>query len=168
MISMRSRRGGAEALVAVIAVICIAIAVAMILKHVKSAAREAMGDAYYYCENCKNEFVGSSKLIAPINCPKCGKTTAVLALKFKGKDGKAFTAYYEKYDLETKRLIEARKRGEKVDEAKMGNPLRRRPDEDWVDSMSPEGIEIRNITISPTDESKGADLVPVVPETKKK
>jgi hypothetical protein len=34
--------------------------------------------------------------------------------------------------------------------------------------MSPEGIEIRNITISPTDESKGADLVPVFPETKKK
>ena len=167
MISMRSRRGGAEILVAVIAIICIAVAVAMILNRAKNKARQAIGDAFYYCESCKNESVGSSLLIPPITCPKCGKTTAVRALKFKGKDGQVFTAYCEKYDLETKRLIEAKKRGEKVDEAKIGNSLIRRPDEDWMDTMSPEGMEITSTVTSPTDESKGVDLERVLPEAKK-
>ncbi len=166
MVSLKSRRGGGQMVLGIIAIVCIAIAVAFILKQMKSSKKAAIGDAYYYCEDCKNEFVNSSDLIPPVKCPKCEKPTAVRALKFKGQDGKVFTGYYEKYDTETKRLIEAKRRGGKVDELKVRNPLVRTPEGDWVDSMSPEGAEILNNVTSPTDDSTGANIKRVFPGAK--
>ncbi len=168
MSSMRSRHGGAQGLIAVIATICILIAAYFIFKQSKTAREGPVGDAYYHCEDCGYEFVGSSTLAPPIKCPKTGSLTAVRAVKFKGRDGKAFTGYYEKYDLETKKLIEAKKRGEKVDDAKIGNLLVQEPDGDWVDSTTEDGIIIFNTVTSPSDDSTGQDLERVYPQSEKK
>ncbi len=167
MESAGSRRGGSQMTIAIIAVVCIAVAAALIIQRAKKGPEETEGEAFYYCEDCGYEFTASSKLIPPIKCPKTGKLAGVEAVKFKGKDGKVFTGYYEKFDPEVKRLIEARERGEQVDDAKIGNILVRTRDGDWVDSGSPEGEEIYDTITSPTDGSTGNDLQRVYPQRKK-
>ncbi len=169
MTSMTSRRGGTQTIVAIIALICIAVAALFIFRRLKSGSDELEGDAYYYCEDCGIEFTASKELVPPIRCPKTGSLTAVRAYNFKGLDGKVFTGYYQKYDLETKRLIEARRRGEEVNAAKIKEVLVRSPnDDEWVDSTSPEGVAIINSVTSPTDGSTGEDIQRVTPESKER
>ena len=168
MASINSSHGGSQGIIAIIAIICIAIAAVFIFRGLKEQSEAPPGDAYYYCEDCDYEFTASSTEIPPIKCPKTGTLTAVHAIKFKGADGKAFTGYYEKYDLETKRLIEALKRGEKVDQGKIKQLLIRGPDDtDWVESLGPDGIAIINSVTSPTDDSTGEALGRVYPLQKK-
>jgi len=166
---MRSRHGRAQGIIAIIAIICITVAVIIIFKRLKSESDQPEGDAYYYCEDCEYEFTASSDLVAPIKCPKTGRLTAVRAYKFKGLDDKVFTGYYENYDLRSKGLIEAMKRGEEVDQAKIKELLIRAPDDDqWVDSLSDDGIIILSSVMSPTDGSTGEDLQRVDPQPKRK
>ena len=165
MASINSSHGGSQG---IIAIVSIAIAAVFIFRGLKDQSGAPPGDAYYYCEDCGYEFAASSTEVPPIRCPKTGTLTAVRAIKFKGADGKAFTGYYEKYDLETKRLIEALKRGEKVDQSKIKQLLIRGPDDtEWVESLSPDGIAIINSVTSPTDDSTGEALERVYPLQKK-
>jgi hypothetical protein len=168
MVSMESRNGRAQSIVAIIAIIGIAVAAAIIFRRLKKQSDEAEGDAYYYCEDCGYEFTASSKLVPPIRCPKTGTLTAVRAYKFKGLDCKVFTGYYQKYDPETKRLIEAARRGEEVDKTRIKEILVRSPDaNEWVDSTSSDGVAILNSVRSPTDDSSGNDLQRVDPKSRR-
>jgi len=124
----------------------------------------AYGDVFYYCTNCKKEFTASSVEVPPIKCKFCGKVAAVLATKFKCKEcGSMFIGYIEKFDPETQRLIEMRKRGERVPDEKIGNVLVSDPEkEEWLDATSLKGMEVTHNVVCP--KCCGTDLKRVFPK----
>lgn len=167
MQSLCSNRGANQAILALVAVICIAAGAYFIFKHAKSGEDDLYGDVYYYCTSCEKEFPDSSSNTPPIKCPFCNKPTGVLARKFKCKECETeFIAYIQKYDPETKLLIERRKRGDSVPDAQIRSILVTEPDtEDWVDASSPEGTDLMNNVFCP-NECEG-DLEPLFPKPKK-
>jgi DNA-directed RNA polymerase subunit RPC12/RpoP len=163
-----SKRGGGQGIIAVIAVVCIGIAAYFIFKHTKSGKDDTYGDIYYYCTNCEKEFPGSSSEFPPIKCKFCGQPTAVVARKFKCSEcGKVFIGYLQKYDPQTKALIERRKAGEKIPDEKIGNILVSEPGfDDWLDASTPEATALMNDVRCP-DGCEGT-VEPVFPPQEKK
>lgn len=165
---LRSNRGGGQSLLAGIAVIAIAVGLYFVFKQAKSKDDSLFGDVYYYCTNCEKEFTGSSNATPPIKCPFCHKVAGVRARKYKCKEcDTVFIGYIQKYDPETKLLIERRKKGESVPDAQIGSILVSEPGEDdWFEASSPEGLDLMNNVVCPKCE--GFDLEVVFPPKKKK
>jgi hypothetical protein len=171
MQSLKSNRGGGQGLLAGIAIICIAVAAYLIFKQTKADKDSAFGDTYYYCTSCQKEFTGSSNLVAPVKCPYCKGITGASLRKYKCKlCGKVFPGYLQKFDPETKRLIERRKRGEQVDDSKIGSQLMTEfGDENWVDSGSQEAYDILNGITCPNPDcnATGTNVETIFPKAKK-
>ncbi len=155
MQSLWSNRGGSQSLIAGVAIICIAVGAYFIFKGAKSDEDELYGDVYYYCTNCEKEFAAGSQETPPIKCKFCGKLAAVAIRKYKCKGcGHTYIGYLEKYDPETKVLIERRKKGEPVPDERIRSIMVAEPDSDtWLDASSPEGTELMNNVVCPKCES---------------
>jgi len=163
---LRSNRGGSQGVIAGIAVICIAVAAYFIFRQTKTKKEEAYGGVFYYCTNCTKEFVGSPYETPPIKCKFCNQVTAVVAAKRKCRScGKTFIAYLQKYDPETKMLIERRKKGEKVPDEQIKNIMVSRfGEDDWLDAGTPEGIEVMSEITCPFPECGGTESDPLYPK----
>jgi hypothetical protein len=82
---------------------------------------------------------------------------------------KVFTGCSEEYDQVFERLIEARWRGEALNDARIKNSLLRAPDDGrCMGSMRDDGTLILNSVTSPTDKSGKENLQVVDPKPKKK
>lgn len=167
MQSLWSNKGGGQGLLAGIAIIAIALGAYFIFKQTKSKDDSLFGDIYYYCTNCEKEFPASSSETAPIKCPFCKQMTGVIAAKFKCKEcNEEFIGYIQKYDAETKRLIDKRKRGEKVPDEQIGSILVSEPgEEDWIEASTPEGNAVMSNLACPKCES--FDVERIFPPKKK-
>ena len=171
MEALRSSRGGGQGALAIVAVISIIVAGYFILKQTKSKSDTQFEYGFYYCTNCKKEFVDSSKKYPPIKCPYCKQMTAVAERKYKcTKCGKTFAGWLEKWDMESKRNIERRKQGENVPDGTIGSILVSPPgEEDWMDSSTQEAIEFMNSVTCPDPNcgGTGMDLEQVIPKPEK-
>ena len=168
MQSLRSTKGGGQGLLAGIALICILVGAYFIFKQTKKDD-DVFGDVYYVCTNtsCEKEFTASSGEVPPIKCPHCQQMTGVAARKFKCSEcDEVFIGYVQKYDPQTQAAIQRRKRGQTVPDAEIQSIMVSEPGvEDWVDSSTPDGLEIMSNIVCP----QGCDgqPEPVFPEVKK-
>jgi hypothetical protein len=165
---LRSNRGGGQGILAIIAIICIAVAAFFIVKQTKKKDEGASGGVYYYCTNCEKEFVDTDQ-DPPIKCPYCNQLTGVYLRKCKcNKCSCVFRAYLLKWDPDVKRRRERRRQGENVPYEEGETELISEPDADyWVDSQSPDGIDILANISCPKCGASGEDIEPVFPEPKK-
>jgi hypothetical protein len=167
MQSFFSNKGGAQGTLAVIAVICIAVAAYFIFRQAKPQKDTGFGDIYFYCTNCQREFTEASNKFPPINCPFCKQPTGVVARKFECNGcGRKFIGYIQMYDPETKVLIERRQAGEKVPDEQLRSIMVTEPgSEDWIDSSTPEGADLMNNVRCPA--CGGTDLNAIFPKPEK-
>jgi hypothetical protein len=165
---LRSTKGGGQATLAVIALICIVVAGYFIIKQSKTKDETPYSNAYYYCPSCEKEFTGVANLIPPVKCPFCKQVTGARLRKYRCKQcNNVFPAFLTKFDVETKRLIERRERGESVADTNIGSELIAEfGTDDWVDASSQEGLDIVSSVVCPKCGS--ADAVPIFPKSKGK
>lgn len=166
----RSTRGGGQAALGVIAIVCIVIAVYFVVKQTRTNEEgTASGQVFYYCTNCQKEFSAPHQ-DPPIKCPYCSQMTGVYLRKYKCKKcGTVFRAYLLKWDLEVKQRRERRRQGESVPYGEDESELVSEPDTDyWVSSVSPEGMDILGNIGCPECGALGADIEPVFPEKEAK
>ncbi len=163
---LRSSRGAGQGTLAIIAIICIAVATFFIVKQTKQKKDKTYGDVFYYCTSCKKEFVDSSNKVSPIKCKFCAQPTAASLRKYKCKQcGTVFAGFIMKFDEETKRLIERRKRGEKVPEEQIRSELISGPDGDsWVDASSQDAYDLLASISCPKDGASGVDIEAIFPK----
>jgi YHS domain-containing protein len=166
MQSLTSTRGGGQAVLAVMAIICIVVAGYFIIKQTKPK-QVIEGGIYYYCTSCKKEFEDSPDKIPPIKCPYCGEVAGAELRKLKCKEcGEVFRAYLLKWDTEGKRAMEKRKEGQYVPYE--GGELVSGPEgEFWVDSESRDGFDLINGVVCPNCGASGENLEAFFPEKKK-
>jgi DNA-directed RNA polymerase subunit RPC12/RpoP len=160
---LRSSRGGGQAILGLIAIVCTVIAIYFIAKHTRTTDEASAAGVFYYCTNCEKEFAAPDQ-DAPIKCPHCGQITGVYLRKCKCKQcGTVFRAYLLKYDVDVKQRRERRKRGEDVPYGEDESPLVSEPDNDyWVSSASPEGLDVLGNIACP--ECGATEFDPLFPE----
>lgn len=165
----KSNRGGGQATLGIIALICIIVAGYFIIKQSRTDKETPYDTAYYYCTNCKKEFTANASEVPPTKCPICKGMTGVLLRKYKcNKCKTVFAGYLQKYDLDTKRAIERRRQGENVPDSEIGNSLISEPEsEDWMDSSTPEAFDFLANIACPKCEATGADIEAIFPKQEK-
>ncbi len=166
MQSLTSNRGGGQATLGIIALICIIVAGYFIIKQSKTKEENPYDRAFYYCTSCKKEFTANASEVPPTKCPTCKQITGVLLRKYKCNKCKTiFPGYMQKYELDTKRAIERRRQGEKVPDSEIGNLRISEPEtEDWMDSSKQEAFDLIANVRCPKCEASGADIEATFPK----
>ncbi len=171
MQSLRSNRGGGQAALAIIAVICIGVAGYFIIKQTKPKEESPYGNSFYYCTSCEKEFTGSSDLVPPVKCPTCKQITGARLRKYKcEKCNDIFPAYLEKFDMEDKRIIEKRNRGESVPaDVSIGSELICEfGTDDWISASDQAAFDFIATIECPNCGAVSPDIKPIFPEVEKK
>ncbi|MDP2898215.1 MAG: hypothetical protein Q8Q12_16895 [bacterium] len=166
MQSLKSNRGGGQASLGIIALICIIVAGYFIIKQSKTKEGTPYDRAFYYCTSCKKEFTANASEVPPTKCPTCKQITGVLLRKYKcNKCKTVFPGYMQKYKPDTKRAIERRRQGEKVPDSEIGNLEISEPEtEDWMDSSKQEAFDFLANIRCPKCEASGADIEAIFPK----
>ena len=168
MQSLRSVKGAGQGPLAIISIIVIGVAAFLIVKQGKEKKQSPFAGTYYYCTSCQKEFEGTPDKIPPTKCIHCGQMTAVSLRKYKCKQcGTVFRGFVQKFDDQTKLLIERRKRGEKVPDEQIRSELISPADEeDWVYADTQEAYDILGSITCPNCQAKNPE--PIFPEPEKK
>ena len=170
MQSLRSDKGAGQGVLAVIALICIAVAVYLIIRQAKTKDETPYANAFYYCTNCEKEFTGDSKLYPPVKCPFCKQVTGARLRKYECKKcGEVFPGFISKFDMQTKRLIERRDQGENIPDEQIGSEMMTEPgSDDWVDASDQAAFDILSNITCPECGATVVDTLPIFPKSKKK
>ncbi len=152
-------------MVALLAIVVIGVAAYVIVKQSRLKKGGRSERVFFYCTSCKKEFVDRDQ-DAPIRCPRCRQMTGVYLRKCRCKEcGEVFRAYLLMWDPELKRLRERRRRGEKVPPTAREDELVTAPDEEeWMDSGSPEGIDLITNIVCPKCSASGKSIEAVFPK----